>query len=114
VSATIRNFREDGAGSRIAILVFVGVGLTIVLVGLTLGANTVWSVATLPAKLRESRAGGERVSVPAVLFQAVMGCFGFFVCLALTSLVLYAAEGMLTRKGSFSGAGAAIVWPAPH
>ena len=40
-----------------------------------------------------------------------MGCFGFFICLALISLVLIATEAMLTRKGSFSGAGAAIVWP---
>ena len=114
VSATVQNFREGGAGTRIAILVFVGVGLTLALVGLTLGANTVWSVATLPAKLRKTKARGETVSVPAALFQVVMGCFGFFICLALISLVLLAVEGMLTRKGSFSGAGAAIVWPVLH
>ena len=86
-------------------------GLTIALIGLTLGANTVWSVATLPAKLRNTNARGETVSVPAVLFQVVMSCFGFFICLALTSLVLLATEGMLTRKGSFSGAGAASSGP---
>ena len=114
VSATIQNFREGGAGSRFVILVFVGVGLTIVLVGLTAGANTLWTVATLPAKLRQTKAGGKTVSVPAVLFQVGMGCFGFIICLVLTSLVLLAAEGMLTRKGSFSGAGAAIVWPVAH
>jgi uncharacterized protein len=112
VSATLQNFREGGAETRIAILVFVGVGLTIVLAGLALVANTVWSVVTLPAKLRQIKGGGEKGSVPASLFQIVMGCVGFFICLALTSLVLLAAEGMLTRKGSFSGAGAAVVWPA--
>jgi uncharacterized protein len=113
VSATVQNFREGYAGARIA-LVFVGVGLTIALVGLTLFANTVWSVVTLLAKVRETKARGEAVSVPAALFQVAMGCFGFFICLALTSLVLLATEGMLTRKGSFSGAGAAIVWPVLH
>jgi uncharacterized membrane protein YgcG len=112
VSATLQNFREGGAGERIAILVFVGVGLTIVLAGLGAAVNTAWILATFPAKVREKKAGGERLAVPAVLFQVVIGCFGFFACLALTSLVLLAAEGMLTRKGSFSGAGAAIVWPA--
>jgi uncharacterized protein len=114
VSATVQNFREGGAEARIAILVFVSVGITIALVGLTLGANTIWSVATLPAKLRKSKDRGETVSVPAVLFQVVMGCFGFLICLTLIALVLLATEGMLTRKGSFSGAGAAIVWPEPQ
>ena len=114
VSATLQNFREGGAGTRIAILVFVGVGLTIVLAGLALAVNTVWTVAAFPAKLRESNASGKKVSAPALLFQVVMGCVGFFICLTLTALVLLAAESMLTRKGSFSGAGAAIVWPAPR
>jgi uncharacterized membrane protein YgcG len=114
LTATIQNFREGGAGTRFAILIFVGVGLAVVLVGLTFAAITVWTVAALPAKLRKSRAGGETVSVPAAVFQVLMGCAGFLICLALTSLVLLAAEGMLTRKGSFSGAGAAIVWPVPR
>jgi uncharacterized protein len=112
VSAAVRNFREGGAGARIAILVFVGVGLTIALVGLTLGANTIRALATLPAKLRKTKIRSEGISVPAILFQAVIGCFGFSLCLVLAALVLLATEGMLTRKGSFSGAGAAIVWPA--
>jgi uncharacterized protein len=113
-SATVRNFREAGAGGRIAILVFVGVGLTIALAGLTLGANTIWSVTTLPAKLRKTKARADQVRVAAALYQIAVGCFGFFICLVLISLVLLATEGMLTRKGSFSGAGAAIVWPVLH
>jgi len=114
VSATVQNFREGSAGTRIVILVFVGVGLTIALAGLALGANTVWSVATLPAKVHKTKARGGAASVPAALFEIAMGVCGFFICLTLTSLVLLATEGMLTRKGSFSGAGAAIVWPAMH
>ena len=112
VSATVRNFREGGVTARIAILVLVGVGLTVALAGLALGANTVWAVATLPAKLRNTSAHGQRVSALAALSQLVVSCFGFFICIALISLLLLATEGMLTRKGSFSGAGAGIVWPS--
>jgi len=112
VSATVRNFREGGATARIAILVFVGVGLTVALAGLALGANAVWSVATLPAKLRNTNARGQTGSAPAVLLQLVVSCIGFLICVGFTSLLLLATEGMLTRKGSFSGAGAGIVWPS--
>ena len=42
----------------------------------------------------------------------MLGILMFGICLAVTVMILLNAEGFLTRKGSFSGAGAAIVWPA--
>ena len=36
----------------------------------------------------------------------------FVICLMLIMVTLLAAESFFTRKGSFSGAGTAIVWPS--
>jgi hypothetical protein len=44
----------------------------------------------------------------------VIGIAMFLVCLSLLMIVLLSAESFLTRRGEFSGAGAAIVWPAPR
>lgn len=120
-SATLNNFRTEGPGARIAILVFVAVGLGIVAFGLGAAVNTIWRVATIPAKLRERK--GRALASPEAavklagdlkLFEIVMGVAAFGICFAMTVVVLLFAEGLLTRSGSFSGAGAAIVWPMPR
>jgi len=98
--------------------VFVGVGLAIAAVGIALVANTAWRVATIPAKLlaRREREGS---SIPSLfenlkILEIVIGIAMFLVCLSLLMIVLLSAESFLTRQGEFSGAGAAIVWPAPR
>jgi uncharacterized membrane protein YgcG len=115
VSATVRNYLEEGPGGRVGILIFVAVGLGIVATGLALAANTVWRVATIPGKLREGKARGDVIALAAdlKLFEIVMGIAGFAICFAMIVVVLLFAESLATRKGTFSGAGAAIVWPAP-
>ena len=47
------------------------------------------------------------------LFEIVVGIAGFAICFTLTVIILLSAEGFLSRKGTFGGAGAAIVWPSP-
>ena len=56
---------------------------------------------------------GTGVAWAATLFEIVMGVAGFLICLTLVMIVLLAADSLFTRKGSFSGAGAEIVWPMP-
>jgi predicted RND superfamily exporter protein len=118
VAATTQNYLEGSAGTRFGILVFVGVGLAIAAVGIALAANTAWRVATIPAKLlaRREREGS---SIPSLfenlkILEIVIGIAMFLVCLSLLMIVLLSAESFLTRQGEFSGAGAAIVWPAPR
>jgi uncharacterized membrane protein YgcG len=113
VSGTIDTFREEGPATRIPILIAAGVVLAIALFGIAIAANTIWRVATLPAKIRSRKASGTGVAVAAGAFEIAMGVGGFLICLTIVMLVLLAAESFFTRKGSFSGAGAAIVWPAP-
>ncbi len=118
VAATTQNYLEGSAGTRFVILVFVGVGLAIAAVGIALAANTAWRVATIPAKLRARRERGGS-SIPSLfenlkILEIVIGIAMFLVCLSLLMIVLLSAESFLTRRGEFSGAGAAIVWPAPR
>jgi len=118
VTATTQSYLEGGAGTRVGILVFVGVGLVIAAAGIAFAVNTAWRVATIPAKLRASR--GREGSSMASLFEnlkileIVIGIPMFLVCLSLLMIVLLSAEGFLTRQGKFSGGGATIVWPAPR
>lgn len=111
VASTIATYREEHAAARFVILVFATVALGIVALGLFFAANTAWRVVTFPAKYRERKGGG--VALAAGAFEIAMGIGGFAICFALIAVVLLAAESLLTRKGNFSGAGAAIVWPAP-
>ncbi len=120
VSATIRNYREESPAPRFVTLVFVTLGLSIVALGLGLAVNTVWRLVTIPAKLRARKATGiaspeaaAKLAEELKTFEIIMGIFGFAICFAMTVFILLLAEDFLTRRGNFSGAGAAIVWPAP-
>jgi uncharacterized membrane protein YgcG len=119
VSATGRNYLEGGSGARVTILVFVAVGLGIVAGGLGCAINTVWLLATIPAKLRrrKGRAGagpeaGVRLIDDLKLFEIALGIGGFAICLAMIALVLLASEDFLSRRGAYGGAGATVVWRA--
>jgi uncharacterized protein len=119
VSATVRNYLTGGPEARITILVFVAVGLGIVAVGLICAINTVWPLVTIPAR-RGRRAGRSTAGVEAAarrigdwkLFEIAAGIAGFAICLTMTALVLLASEGFLSRRGTYGGAGAAVVWGA--
>ena len=118
ISATARNYLEEGYGARLVILVFVTIGLGIVALGLSAAINTIWRLATIPAKLRErnvrsrSLQGMVLLAGELKLQEIIVGIFLFGICLAMTVLILLSAEGFLTRRGSYGGGGAAIVWPA--
>ncbi len=113
VVGTVNAFLEEGPATRIAILFAAGVILAIAAFTVAMAGNTVWRVVTLPAKIRSRKSSGGGVSVETSVFEIAMGIGGFLIGLTLVMLVLLAAESFLTRKGSFSGAGAEIVWPAP-
>jgi uncharacterized protein len=113
VAGTVHVFREESPATRIPILIAAGVVLAIAAFGIAMVVNTVWRIVTLPAKIRSRKDGGTGVGVATSVFEIAMGVGGFLICLTLVMLVLLAAESFFTRKGSFSGAGAAIVWPAP-
>ena len=120
VSATVRNYREGGPEARVAILVFVAVGLAIVAAGLGCAINTVWLLVTIPARLRarkgRSGAGPEAVARllgDLKLFEIVTGVAGFAICLAMIAFILLASEDFLSRRGAYGGAGATVVWRAP-
>jgi uncharacterized membrane protein YgcG len=113
VVGTVNAFLEEGPATRIPILVVAGVILAIAAFGVAMAANTVWRLVTLPAKIRSRKASGTGVAVATSVFEIVMGVGGFLICLTLVMFVLLTAESFFTRKGSFSGAGAEIVWPAP-
>ncbi len=118
VSATWRNYVEGNAGTRIGILVFAGVALGIVALGVTLALNTVWRLATLPRNWRASRARGARTTAAKVgviedlkIVEIVIGVVGFGLCFAMTVFILLQAEDFVTRKGSFGGGGVSVVLP---
>lgn len=113
IAATVANYLEGNAGTRIAILVMASVVLAIAALGLFFVGNTAWRAMTFPARFREREAKGGGVALAASVFEVVMGVGGFALCFAMVVIVLLIAESYLTRKGGFSGAGAAIVWPAP-
>jgi hypothetical protein len=113
VAGTVSAFREGGPATRIPILVAAGVFLAIVALGVAMAVIALWRVATLPATICSRRASGTHVAVATSAFEIAMGVVGFLVCLTLVMLVLLASESFFTRKGSFSGAGAVLVWPAP-
>lgn len=113
VLAAIASYLEANVPTRIGILVMSSVVLGIVALGLFFVANTGWRVITFKSKFRERRASGSGVALAASVFEIVMGVGGFALCFAMIVVVLFIAESYLTRKGSFSGAGAAIVWQAP-
>ncbi|MFO1324239.1 MAG: TPM domain-containing protein [Burkholderiales bacterium] len=118
-SAVVRRYGEESYGARFAILVFTAVALGVALTGLAAAAVSIGAIAAIPARLRarggRGAAGGGQAEGPAgwlMVFPIVMGFVAFALCAGLLSLVLMAAETFVTRKGNFSGAGAAIVWPA--
>ena len=113
VVGTVEAFREGNFAARLPILVAAVVIFGIAAFGVAIAVNTIWHVVALPAKIRSRKASGTGVAVAASVFEIAMGLGGFLICLTLVMLVLLAAESFFTRKGSFSGAGAAIVWPAP-
>lgn len=112
VAAAFREYMESGAESRFAILLATGIVLAIVAFGVTMAANTLWRAATLPATIRNRKAEGGSGAVAQSVYELAMGVAGFLIALTLVMLVLLAADSLYTRKGTFSGAGAAIVWPA--
>jgi len=112
VAGTVDTFREEGPATRIPIVVAAGVLFAIAAFGIAMASNTISRVVTLPATIRSRKAGGTGVAVAASVFEIAMGVAGFLICLTLVMLVLLASESFFTRKGSFSGAGAAVVWRA--
>jgi uncharacterized membrane protein YgcG len=113
VVGIVNAFLEEGPATRIPILIAAGVILAIAAFAVAMAVNTVWRIFTLPAKIRSRKASGTGVAVAASVFEIAMGVGGFLICLTLVMFVLLAAESFFTRKGSFSGAGAEITWPAP-
>jgi hypothetical protein len=113
VKATVAEFRAESWAARLPIVVAAGVILAIAMLGVALAVNTLWRVVTLPARIRSRQASGNGVAVAVGVFEVAMGAAGFFACLSAVMIVMLVAESMFTRKGSFSGAGAAVVWPAP-
>lgn len=113
VEGTIDTFREEGPEQRIAILIAASVALAIVAFGLGMAVIAIRRVVRLPATIRSRKEAGTGVAWAATLFEIVMGVAGFLICLTLVMIVLLAADSLFTRKGSFSGAGAEIVWPMP-
>ena len=111
VLGTIDTFREGGAATRLPILVVAGVALAIAAFGVTFAVLAVLRIARLPATIRSRKASGTGVAMAASAFEIAMAIGGFVICLMLIMIVLLAAESFFTRKGSFSGAGAQIVWP---
>lgn len=111
VSGTIGTFREEGASTRIAILVAGSVFLTISALGIAMVINTIWRIVTLPSTIRARKASGSGVAITSSVFEIVMGIGVILICLTLVMLVMLAADSLFTRKGSFSGAGAAVIWP---
>jgi uncharacterized membrane protein YgcG len=122
VYAIWRNYMEGDAGTRFGILIFVGVGLGIVLLGVFFAVNTLWRLATLPRnwRARSARVEGKSSGAGAAfgvlwdlkIFEIIMGVFGFGICFAMTVFILLQAEGFVTRKGSFGGGGVSITLPA--
>lgn len=107
-----KRFLEEGPFERLAMMVFIGVALAVLALGLFALLNTLWRLATLPAALRAPRTG--EVAAPVVsrlAFEVGMGLFTAFACLSLVTMVLLVSESYFTRQGRFSGAGAVIVWP---
>lgn len=113
VGGTVEAFREAGVAVRLPIAIATGVVLVLTAIGLAMAGNTLWRLGTLRATIRSREASGRGVAVAASLFEIVLGVFGFVVCIGAVMLVLLMADSLYTRKGSFSGAGAAIVWPSP-
>ncbi|MFO1314945.1 MAG: TPM domain-containing protein [Burkholderiales bacterium] len=104
-----RAFLEGHAVERLTIVVAGSVALGVAAVGLVMAVATVWSLVTIPARVRARGGGG--VAIAAAAFQIAMGAVVVFLCLSLVALVMLAAESYFTREGRFSGAGAMIVWP---
>ena len=105
-------FLEEGPFERLAMLVFIGVALTVLAVGLSAGFSTLWILVTLPATLRApppDTAPAPRLV--AIAFQVGSGFVIAFFCLSLVAMVLLVSESYFTRQGRFSGAGSMIVWP---
>jgi uncharacterized protein len=109
--AAIANYLEGTASTRLAILVMSSVVLAIAALAIFFVANTAWRSLTFGKRYRERKAGGSGVAIAASAFEIVMGIAGFAICFAMLVFVLMIAESYVTRKGNFSGAGAAIVWP---
>jgi len=111
IAGTVDTFREEGPATRIPIVVIVVVVLSIAAAGVAAIAGSARQLVRLPAIIRSRRSAGSGIAVAASVFELATGVVVFAVCLSLVMLVLLAAESFSTRKGSFSGAGAAIVWP---
>lgn len=113
VKGTVDEFREENWATRLAIG-FAGLAfLAVATFGVAMAVIAGWRIVRLPATIRSRKASGTGVAVAASVFEIGMGIGGFLICLTLVMIVMLAAESFFTRKGSFSGAGAAIVWPAP-
>ena len=119
LSATGRNYLMGGPDARVAILVFVAVGLGIAALGLFSAINTAWLLVTIPTRLRRRKgrgtAGAEatvRLLADLKLFEIILGIGGFAICLAMIAFILLASEDFLSRRGAYGGAGAAVVWGA--
>ncbi len=113
VAAVFREFMESGPEARLPILIATGVFLVLVAFGVAIGANTIWRAVTLPATIRARKAEGEAGTIGQSVYEIAMGTALFLALLTLVMIVLLTADSLYTRKGTFSGAGAAIVWPAP-
>lgn len=113
ISGTYHRFLEELPVARFVILVMAGVVLAVFAFGVGMAFHTARSLVTLPASIRARRDKGTGVAIAASLFELGLALFGLAIAVGLLMLVLLAAESFFTRTGSFSGAGAVIVWPAP-
>ena len=124
-------FGEEGIEGRIGIAVFALLIGGVLALGVALAANTLWRLVTLPRNWANAQAPQEappkrRANDPPAavlktlrifdgikLFEIVIGTGGIAFCVVVLVLVLSLVENNMTRKGRYSGAGAAITWPAP-
>ena len=122
LSATTHNYLEADTGSRIAILVFVTVGLGIMALTAIMGVNTAWRLATLSRNWRNSKARKspfrnartvEQFFGDIKLYEIVVGGGAFLLFFAMTVFILLQANDLMTRKGRFGGGGAEMAWTVP-
>jgi hypothetical protein len=114
VSTVVREYLQGDVEIRFAILIASAVAFTVLAFGLGAAGNTAWRLATLPATIRVRKAqGGGTGAIATSFYEIVMGVFMVGACATLLMFILLAADSLYTRKGAFSGAGAAVVWPMP-
>lgn len=119
-------FVDEGIEGRIVMTVFVVFLAGVLAIGVTCVVNTLWRVATLrrnwansPPRRKHGTAASRAAGIIRLLddlklYEIVAGIAVAVFCAVVWMLVLSLVESYVTRKGHYSGAGAAITWSAPQ